>query len=219
MEKFFYPSPEIRTFQQHKWESWNKLRTATPGRRSNNIKKSSQNLNSSLASKRESDKTFVGDYLTSNSKNILEMQLSNRKMNNTTVSIQRKKSSIVSIEELLLLETDLFTEAPQIKAPISHKEIIKKKNIVNIELKGRKVKFTPINSLKPVEHKFLLKETPKPKIGAIRSSSVNKHEEKRKIQDTPGPWGNDKSIENLNNAQKIVVKNKHIGYLDNFTST
>ncbi|OMJ94843.1 hypothetical protein SteCoe_1865 [Stentor coeruleus] len=82
-----------------------------------------------------------------------------------------------------------------------------KEKPIPIQLKGIKINVTPHYTrekhLRPMSNRISLKITKIPIVYNKRASSVNKTSKKHKRHDTPGPWDNEKSVENTENTQNL----------------
>lgn len=214
MEHFFYPGPGAKIYHHGKWESWNKLRVATPSRKKSRNNSFSSQLDPKLQS--ASNKKF----LNTNANNYTEIspRAFKPKQAELTQRFYSKNPSVLTIDELLLLEHDLFAETKQVKMPLFLEELkTSQKKTATMVLNGKKIRATPIKVFRPKNHSYF-KKLALPKPTKLRSSSVNKKIVKKKGIETPSPWGHENSIENLSNFQKPLVYSK-VPVQDNFTST
>lgn len=186
-----------------KWESHNRLHTSTPGKKKSSNPMHLLKVETALQSQHTSTKTIGPIFFPSSS--ILPFQSKSRALN-STIPFHTKYNSCLSIEDLLMLEEDLFTIKPHIKP--QHKDTVKlaKEKPMPIQLKGIKINVTPhkVHESKcprPMSNRSCLRVAQNPIIYNKRACSVNKTSEKRKRHDTPGPWDNEKSAENIGNTQ------------------
>ena len=209
MDHFFYPSPGVKVYRHGKWESWNKLRAVSSSRTKSRHKLSSFQLDTNFSFKRDSSKKLSRTELNKTSEIVSRLP-----RNEPNQRLYSQKGSTLDLEELLLLEHDLFSESrQQVKIPIFTKETQRKENTGRIELKGKQIKAGPIKIFRPI-HKCFRKIALQPKPANQRSLSVNKSNVKRKL-DTPSPWGFENPPDTQNNFQKTLKTN----YQDSFTST
>ncbi|OMJ77020.1 hypothetical protein SteCoe_23500 [Stentor coeruleus] len=153
-------------------------------------------------------------------------------------SLYTKQMSTLNIDELLMLEEELFAEKPHFKTQT--KEAVKKvqNNPFNSILKGEKMNFTQIKRVlgkkaRPKSNQSFAKYLKNPIFTNRRAFSVNKSNEKKR-HDTPSPWGIEKSIETLNSRSKNIKSKenrypydiikyqkhpKHFAVHDEYTST
>ena len=148
-----------------------------------------------------------------NSATVLETDSNKERLDNSK-SFARKKSSVISIDELLLLEGDLFTEKQQSQPliTVNHNNVINKPNA--IELNGKKI---TINfSYKQARKKSVEKlKTVTNFRSCKRPISTGKNHKVKKRIETPSPWGVEIVTDNFGNEQK----NSRISVHNKFTST
>ena len=199
MEHVCYPFSETKISKHGKWESCNKLRVVISSRNKSHHRLSScHQLDSNFLMKRDSSKSIPRSELNKTS------EIAHRLPRSEPIQgLYSQKASISDIDQLLLLEHDLFSESKQqVAIPVFTKEIQRRDNSDAIELKGEKVKVSTVRVFCPI-HKSFKKIALQQKPPNQRSHSVNKSNKKGKV-DTPSPWGFENSPDSVNNFQKLL---------------
>ena len=230
MDHFYYPARGKELYFQRKWEPWNNLTIGTPGKIKKIKSYRAGSVHSQNRSNFESPKILFNstNYSVKNNKDSIEIKKKPNYNNSATVletdsnkesldnskSFARKKSSVISIDELLLLEGDLFTEKQQSQPliTVNHNNVINKPNA--IELNGKKI---TINfSYKQARKKSVEKlKTVTNFRSCKRPISTGKNHKVKKRIETPSPWGVEIVTDNFGNEQK----NSRISVHNKFTST
>jgi hypothetical protein len=252
MEHFYYPGPGIFKFGPNRKENWNQLRSSTPAKsyfKNNSFSNQFQSFNNSkfstikiLPKKNSSVPKPSGN--PASTEKILTMSVEviktsrpglrsdkNRQNVDYNKEIFDKNVSVLTFDELMLLEHDLFSEkqypkiSTQKKQPLSdlNDKITRRVIGLNgklIELNGKKMKFfsyknsTEKSSEKLVRPSIVI--TKRPILTSRRSFSVNKSPDKYRKNDAPSPWGIEKNLDK--DTQKVIISNC-ISVTDKFTWT
>lgn len=213
MEQYFYPGPSAQVYHKVQWEPWNRLRTASSGLRSSKRKMTPASRDYKPNYQKPSSRFLAGKSLSTKPVRITE---SGSIINKPSHS---KRISILTLDELLLLEDDLFSEQPQIKLSNPITTVNKRMNKHLIELKGTRTGVLKENKIIPKSNKNFLVKTKPLVLKNHRSFSVSKKAEKKIKIDTPTPWGVDPSIDNSGIMHKGYKYQSTLSFQDNFTST
>lgn len=199
------PNSNPRPIPSKKWDSLRQLHTsAQHNRRSRPPMQNLINnpsLTSNLTSVKAANPTF-------NPSSSLLPITSKAKSLEPDYLIYTKQMSTINIDELLLLEEELFGEKAHFKTQT--KESVKKvqNDPFNSVLKGEKMNFNQMKRVlckkaRPKSNQNFAKYIKNLIPSNRRAFSVNKANEKKR-HDTPSPWGIEKSIDNINSKSKNI---------------
>ncbi|OMJ94259.1 hypothetical protein SteCoe_2598 [Stentor coeruleus] len=185
-----------------KLDFWNRLHTSIPVKRKTHKPIHILKVGSVLKSQQISNKIIAPVYFPSSS----ALPSKSRALK-TPNSTHTKQFSILSFDDLLLLEEDLFKEKPHFRLKTNEVRRTRKDNGSIIELKGIKMNFSSGKSvenknLRPASNKSFVRVGKNPISFSRRAYSVNKSSGEMAKNDTPGPWDN--GLDNLNNVQKSL---------------
>lgn len=185
-----------------KIDLWNRLYTSIPVKRKPHKPIHILKVGSVLKSQEASTKVIAPVYFPSSS--ALPNKLRTLKTPNST---HTKQFSILSFDELLLLEEDLFKEKPHLKLKPKEARGKRKETGSIIELKGIRMNFSSGKSvenknLRPASNRSFVRVGKNPISFSRRAYSVNKSSGERIRHDTPGPWDN--GLGDAQNVQKSL---------------
>ncbi|OMJ76098.1 hypothetical protein SteCoe_24601 [Stentor coeruleus] len=119
-----------------------------------------------------------------------------------------KEQDFMTINELLMLEEELFDEKPHYKPLPKQTPKTTKALPLSIQLKGMRINVRYIKTSegkrsRQMSNRSFVKEMKNPISIGRRAFSVNKNNMKKKRHDTPTPWDIDKQVDSLESARKV----------------
>lgn len=186
-----------------KGNSWNRLHTFTPNKNKLHPNSYIQKPELELLSQPLSKKNIIPNYFPCTY--LIPAQNQAIKLTNTSLA---KEQDFMTINELLLLEEELFDQKRHYKPLPKETPKTTKALPFNIQLKGMRInvgymKTSEGKRSRQMSNRNFVREVKNPISMGRRAYSVNRNNMKKKRHDTPTPWDNDKQVDTVESAKKV----------------